>query len=428
MQKTSHTYVIRFPAHDPRAHDPHMHDFLEWKKRRRDNGTYVCDFATQHRGGDTSECDNEHPLEAHHKVVELAMLNEIDFALLEAEYPGISAQSVGAWIDSDDNLTLLCVTPWSPVLMADGSELPIADVRPGHEVITKDGSAQVVLGVSRNKYRGDIYTFGRTGLTPTHRLLTSGGWLSAAEIHGEIGMHGPDVIRVRRIEHEVAADVVGPIPVNVMDALGPFEWPADELFHHVPVLHDETAVRQRDPDVALRGDLTLPVRHGLVGAGKVVEPGHAARVGAVVSAGPLDARPDRPGLAALRAVDGDVAVAVRHSPAALRAALPGTTRVLLRQGFQDKEALFADGAFPLRQRRSLARGWWDSLGEIRRFSYTGWVHDLIVPHNKSYVSSGIVVHNCVAHHRGPSGVHTASFSDFGSEYFVRDLISRPEPK
>jgi hypothetical protein len=63
----------------------------------------------EHRGGDFSECDLAHPLEAHHRVVELAMMNEIDFALLEADYPGISAQSIGAWIDGDANLTLLCV-------------------------------------------------------------------------------------------------------------------------------------------------------------------------------------------------------------------------------------------------------------------------------------------------------------------------------
>jgi hypothetical protein len=109
-QKFTHTYVVRYPEHDPREHDPHKHDFLEWKRRRRENGTYVCDFATEHRGGDTSECDLTRPLEAHHRLVELAMMNEIDFTLLEADFPGISAQSVGAWIDSDANLTLLCVS------------------------------------------------------------------------------------------------------------------------------------------------------------------------------------------------------------------------------------------------------------------------------------------------------------------------------
>lgn len=108
-QAFTHRYVVKYPPHEPREHDPHKHDFLEWKKRRKDSGTYYCDFAAEHRGGDTSECDTGHPLEAHHKVVELAMLNEIDFALLEADFPGISAQDVGAWIDSDANLTLLCV-------------------------------------------------------------------------------------------------------------------------------------------------------------------------------------------------------------------------------------------------------------------------------------------------------------------------------
>lgn len=107
-QKVTHSYVVRYPAHAPRAKDPHHHDFEEWKRRRKANRTWWCDFAHDHRGGDTSECDTEHPLEAHHKVIELAMLNEIDLALLEADYPGISAQTVGAWIDSDPNLTLLC--------------------------------------------------------------------------------------------------------------------------------------------------------------------------------------------------------------------------------------------------------------------------------------------------------------------------------
>ncbi len=108
-QKVTHSYVVHYPAHDPREHDPHKHDFLEWKRRRKDTGTWWCDFAKEHRGGDESECDLTHPLEAHHKVVELAMLNEIDFALLEVDFPGISTQEAGAWIDGDHNLTLLCV-------------------------------------------------------------------------------------------------------------------------------------------------------------------------------------------------------------------------------------------------------------------------------------------------------------------------------
>lgn len=119
-QAFSHRYVVRYPAHEPRAHDPHRHDFLEWKRRRREGGAWHCDFAIEHRGGDFSECRPWEdgmaaggaapmPLEAHHRLVELAMLNEVDLGLLEADFPGISADSIGAWIDSDANLTLLCV-------------------------------------------------------------------------------------------------------------------------------------------------------------------------------------------------------------------------------------------------------------------------------------------------------------------------------
>lgn len=108
QQAVTHSYVLTFPGHEPRSRDPHKHDFEAWKKRRKDAGTWYCDFAHEHRAGDAGECDMSHPLEAHHKVIELAVLNEVDFLLLEKDYPGISAQDVGAWIDGDDNLTLLC--------------------------------------------------------------------------------------------------------------------------------------------------------------------------------------------------------------------------------------------------------------------------------------------------------------------------------
>ena len=423
-QRFTHSYVVHYPAHDPRASDPHKHDFLEWKRRRKENSTYWCDFAKEHRGGDTSECDLSKPLEAHHRVVELAMMNEIDFALLEADYPGISAQEAGAWIDSDANLILLCVTSDSPVLMADGSELPIGDVRPGHEVITKDGTPQVVFGVSRNKYRGDVFTFGRTSLTPTHRLLTDRGWLPVAEVYSQIGMHGPDVISVRCVEHEVARRVVGSITVDVMDALGALERPADQLLYHPSVLHDHAAAGQSDPDVALGGYLSSAYIYGLAGARLPVKCGHPASVRTVIPAVPDQARPELARRTAHATVHDDTAGTVLDALPMLASAVPGTARVSFRQGFRDKELLLADDARPRRQRRSLAYGWWDTLREIRKVSYSGWVHDLIVPHNKSFVSSGIVVHNCVNHHRGPMGVHTASASDYGSEFYVLGLISK----
>jgi hypothetical protein len=107
-QKFTHTYVVHYPAHEPREDDPNKVDFEAWKRRRKETNTYYCDFAHDHRAGDTSECDMTNPLEAHHSKIEFAMVNEVDFTLLDKDYPGISADTVGKWIDSDPNLTLLC--------------------------------------------------------------------------------------------------------------------------------------------------------------------------------------------------------------------------------------------------------------------------------------------------------------------------------
>lgn len=108
-QRVTHSYTVRYPAHEPRETDPHRGDFEEYKRRRREDGTYTCDFAIRHRAGDTDECDLTRPLECHHQHIEFALQNGVDLALLERDYPGVSQAGIGAWLDSADNLELLCV-------------------------------------------------------------------------------------------------------------------------------------------------------------------------------------------------------------------------------------------------------------------------------------------------------------------------------
>lgn len=108
-QAETHRYVVHFPEHEPRDKDPHKGDFDEYKRRRRESDTYYCDFAMQHRGGDTSECDLSKPLECHHQHIEFALQNGVDLTLLEKDYPGVSTEGIGAWVDSAANLELLCV-------------------------------------------------------------------------------------------------------------------------------------------------------------------------------------------------------------------------------------------------------------------------------------------------------------------------------
>jgi hypothetical protein len=109
IQAVTHRYSIAYPEHGPREADPHYADFHHYKAQRKASGDWICDFAKEHRGGDQSECDLSKPLECHHKHIEQALLNDVDLALLEPAYPGVSAQGVGAWVQSALNLELLCV-------------------------------------------------------------------------------------------------------------------------------------------------------------------------------------------------------------------------------------------------------------------------------------------------------------------------------
>ncbi len=99
-----HRYQVAYPAHGPRPGDPHYVTFEAY--RREHVSSAMCAFAVE-RGGDETECHGG--LELHHGHIEWAMLNEVDFALLEHEYPGISDPSqVGAWIEGPSNLVFYC--------------------------------------------------------------------------------------------------------------------------------------------------------------------------------------------------------------------------------------------------------------------------------------------------------------------------------
>jgi hypothetical protein len=106
LQKTTHNYLVRYPAHPARTSDPHYTDFEHY--RRQTHATAKCSFG-EHRD-DFSECDLESPLELHHAHVEFALQNGVDLKWLERDYPGISdPATVGAWVESATNLLWLCL-------------------------------------------------------------------------------------------------------------------------------------------------------------------------------------------------------------------------------------------------------------------------------------------------------------------------------
>jgi len=108
IQKMTHNYTVRFPEHPAREDDPHYADFdhihRAWKK---DPEKWQCAVG-KHRG-DFSECDLDHPLELHHAHIEFALQNNINLQWLEIDYPGVSnPDQVGAWVESAENLVVLC--------------------------------------------------------------------------------------------------------------------------------------------------------------------------------------------------------------------------------------------------------------------------------------------------------------------------------
>jgi len=102
-QKITNSYVVHYPAHEPRETDPHYKDFNAYRERTKD--TAKCAIG-EHRS-DFSECDGG--LELHHSHIEFSLQNGVDLKWLEVDYPGVSdPESVGAWVESGANLMWLC--------------------------------------------------------------------------------------------------------------------------------------------------------------------------------------------------------------------------------------------------------------------------------------------------------------------------------
>lgn len=104
-QVAAHKYMMHYPEHPARTSDPHYKDFNEY--HRRTKKTAKCSIGA-HRN-DFSECSLDKPLELHHSHIEFSLQNGVDLKWLEADYPGVSdPDSVGAWVESANNLEWLC--------------------------------------------------------------------------------------------------------------------------------------------------------------------------------------------------------------------------------------------------------------------------------------------------------------------------------
>jgi hypothetical protein len=107
-QKFVHSYVVAYPAHEPRQGDPHYVDFEHIREQwKNDPEKWQCAIGKERQ--DFSECSLDEPLQLHHAHIEFALINAVDLKWLEHLYPGVSnPDQVGAWAESAANLVVLC--------------------------------------------------------------------------------------------------------------------------------------------------------------------------------------------------------------------------------------------------------------------------------------------------------------------------------
>jgi hypothetical protein len=116
-QQVTNRYLLSFPDHAPRASDPHYRAFETY--RRLHIATSVC-FVGARIGFDqcadalgaaipVQPANLGHGLELHHHTLEFSLLNSVDLAALQVDYPFLTdAAAVQVWAETEDNLQALC--------------------------------------------------------------------------------------------------------------------------------------------------------------------------------------------------------------------------------------------------------------------------------------------------------------------------------
>ena len=114
QQVTNH-YSLAYPEHAPRANDPHYAAFNAFHAANQ--GTAVCyvghrvglDECRDAQGKPVVQPAQGNGLELHHRILEFAVLNAVDLAALEVDFPNLTdPEKVATWAETDANFLWLC--------------------------------------------------------------------------------------------------------------------------------------------------------------------------------------------------------------------------------------------------------------------------------------------------------------------------------
>ena len=93
--------VIAYPAHEPRASDPHYAVFEQTRQRLGKLGKLVCWIGN-------ADCQGD--IELHHDKVEFSLINDIDPGKFAEAYGlQLSDEEFMAYVESEGNLLPLCI-------------------------------------------------------------------------------------------------------------------------------------------------------------------------------------------------------------------------------------------------------------------------------------------------------------------------------
>jgi len=189
------------PEHPPRVGDPHYKYFNQAKARLTKLGKMKCWVGNHECAGD---------LELHHSLVEYSLQEGVDISKFEELYPEFgltSDEQFLEFIEGEGNLTVLCQTGDTPVLMADGDQKPISEISIGDEVVGHDLNPHLVTGTGSRYVSEYINIVNGYGATNEHPFLVSGTWRPVVELTDS--MFVLEVVGISFEDLEILDSVIG---------------------------------------------------------------------------------------------------------------------------------------------------------------------------------------------------------------------------
>lgn len=391
---------VFYPDHPPRTES---RVFLHTKTHWHDIGA-VCRV-----------CKTDKHIEIHHKFIEWADSDGVDWDKVKADHPSFDWSTFKEpydFIDSIYNTEPLCLTPETLVLMANGKQKKIMDIAIGDMVIGHDGLAHKVTDVNITKSDGLIYIIDGIKSSRNHPFLTQDGWINAEDLSvGQIvyqfGMLFSQMIRLRSIKTKIFNSIINFISVYMVDSFRFCQFATDMKFHNVSMLKNKPLDTRRisygHPHISFFSNRSAG--YFFKKSGDAIQGNQSTIIGtkSLYSALSFIGIQKNWFPATFTRLYNFWFSEIRLSN--LRTFF-GACRISKINSLCYKKFSFANAANFLNSRFRLRTGW-RPINHISSKIYDGVLYDITVQGCNSFVANRIVVHNCEKHHRAPAphGIH-----------------------